>query len=229
MKRFAVIGLGRFGKKLAIALAMSGAEVIAIDKNREAIELLADQVSHAVRLDSTDEEAMKAQGVDKVDVAIIGIGQGTGRGFESAILTVVNLRQMGVNRIYARAEDLIAGEVFSKVGATEVIYPEIESAQRWAYKLIAPQIGEKIDFAEGYSLARIKAPASFDGKTVMDLQLRQKYNVNLVLIKRGEHSKQKKEEKDRIINVPMPSTIIYEDDILMVAGSDHDLVKLPQE
>ena len=229
MKRFAVIGLGRFGRKLAIALAMSGAEVIAIDKNREAIEVLADQVSHAVRLDSTDEEALKAQGVDKVDVAIIGIGQGTGRGFESAILTVVNLRQMGVNRIYARAEDLIAGEVFSKVGATEVIYPEIESAQRWAYKLIAPQIGEKIDFAEGYSLARIKAPASFDGRTVMDLQLRQKYNVNLVLIKRGEHSKQKKEEKGRIINVPMPSTIIYEDDILMVAGSDHDLVKLPQE
>ncbi|MHC4495625.1 MAG: potassium channel family protein [Planctomycetota bacterium] len=182
MRRFAVIGLGRFGKKLAVALAMSGAEVIAIDKNREAIELLTDQVSHAVRLDSTDEEALKAQGIDKVDVAIIGIGQGTGRGFESAILTVVNLRQMGVKRIYARAEDLIAGEVFSKVGATEVIYPEIESAQRWAYKLIAPQIGEKIDFAEGYSLARIKAPASFDGKTVMDLQLRQKYSVNLVLI-----------------------------------------------
>ncbi len=229
MKRFAVIGLGRFGKKLAVALAMSGAEVIAIDKNREAIELLTDQVSHAVRLDSTDEEALKAQGIDKVDVAIIGIGQGTGRGFESAILTVVNLRQMGVKRIYARAEDLIAGEVFSKVGATEVIYPEIESAQRWAYKLIAPQIGEKIDFAEGYSLARIKAPASFDGKTVMDLQLRQKYSVNLVLIKRGEHANEKKAGKGKIINVPMPSTVIYEDDILMVAGSDHDLAKLPQE
>ncbi len=229
MKRFAVIGLGRFGKKLAIALAMSGAEVIAIDRNREEIELITDQVSHAVRLDSTDEEALKAQGVDKVDVAIIGIGQGTGRGFESAILTVVNLRQMGVKQIYARAEDLIAGEVFSKVGATEVIYPEIESAQRWAYKLIAPQIGEKMDFAPGYSLARIKAPPSFDSRTVMDLQLRQKYNVNLVLIKRGEHSKRKREQRGKIINVPMPSTVVYQDDILMVAGSDADLAKLPQE
>jgi len=78
MRRFAVIGLGRFGQKLAIALAMSGAEVIAIDKNRDAIELITDQVSHAVRLDSTDEEALKAQGVDKMDVAIIGIGQGGG-------------------------------------------------------------------------------------------------------------------------------------------------------
>ena len=226
MRRFAIIGLGRFGQKLAIALAMSGAEVIAIDKDREEIELIRDQVSHAVRLDSTDEEALKAQGVDKADVAIIGMGQ---ESFEAAILTVVNLRQMGVKEIFARAENLIAGEVFSKVGATEVIYPEIESAQRWAYKLIAPQIGEKIDFAPGYSLARIKAPASFDGKTVMDLQLRQKYNVNLVLIKRSEESKAKKSEKGSIINVPMPSTVVYEDDILMVAGSDADLAKLPQE
>jgi len=229
MRRFAVIGLGRFGKKLAIALAMSGAEVIAIDRNREEIELITDQVSHAVRLDSTDEEALKAQGVDKADVAIIGIGQGTGRGFESAILTVVNLRQMGIKQIYARAEDLIAGEVFSKVGATEVIYPEIESAERWAYKLIAPQVGEKIDFAPGYSLARIKAPPSFDGKTVMELQLRQKYNINLVLIKRDENSEQRKEEKGKIINVPMPTTVIYQNDVLMVAGSDADLANLPEE
>ncbi len=226
MRRFAVIGLGRFGQKLAIALAMSGSEVIAIDRDRHEVELIRDQVSHAVRLDGTDEEAMKAQGVDKADVAIIALGQ---ESFESAILTVVNLRQMGVKQIYARAESLIAGEVFSKVGATEVIYPEIESAQRWAYKLIAPQIGEKIDFAPGYSLARIKAPASFDGKTVMDLQLRQKYNINLVLIKRSDEAKAKKDEKEFIIHVPMPDTIVYVDDMLMVAGSDADLAKLPQE
>ena len=136
---------------------------------------------------------------------------------------------MGVKQIYARAESLIAGEVFSKVGATEVIYPEIESAQRWAYKLIAPQIGEKIDFAPGYSLARVKAPPSFDGKTVMDLQLRQKYNVNLVLIKRSDEARAKKTEKGPIINVPMPGTVVYQDDILMVAGSDADLASLPQE
>ncbi len=226
MRRFAVIGLGRFGQKLAIALAMSGSEVIAIDRDRNEVELIGDQVSHAVRLDSTDEAAMKAQGVDKADVAIVALGQDS---FEAAILTVVNLRQMGVKQVYARAESLIAGEVFSKVGATEVIYPEIESAQRWAYKLIAPQIGEKIDFAPGYSLARVKAPPSFDGKTVMDLQLRQKYKVNLVIIKRNDEAKARKDEKESIINIPMPDTIVYADDILMVAGSDTDLAKLPQE
>ncbi len=229
MKRFAVIGLGRFGKKLAIALAMSGAEVIAIDRDRNVIDSIRDQVSHAVRLDSTDEEALKAQGIDKVDVAIIGIGQGEGQGFEAAVLTVVNLKQMGVKQIYTRAEDLVAGEVFSKIGAAEVIYPEIESAQRWAYKLIAPQIGEKIDFAPGYSLARVSAPASFDGKTVMQLQLRQKHNVNLVAIKRSDPKRDAETDTGGIINVPMPNTVIYRDDVLMVAGADADLAKLPQE
>ncbi|HIJ71876.1 MAG TPA: TrkA family potassium uptake protein [Planctomycetes bacterium] len=228
MKRFAVIGLGRFGQKLAIALSMSGAEVVAIDRDRTIIEQIRDQVSHAVRLDSTDEEALLSQGVDKVDVAIVGMGQG-GRAFESAILTVVNLKKMGVEQIYARAQSLTAGQVFSAVGATEVIYPEIESAQRWAYKLIAPHITEKIDFAPGYSMASIIAPASFDGKTVMDLQLRQKYNVNLVAIKRGPDSKDKKTKAETIINVPMPNTVIYAGDTLMVAGSDADLEKLPQE
>jgi len=226
MKNFAVIGLGRFGQKIAISLAMSGAEVIAIDKDRDIIELIRDQVSHAVRLDSSDEDALKSQRVHKVDAAILGIGKAA---FESAILTVVNLRQMGVPKIYARAESIIAGEVFTKVGATDVIYPEIESAQRWAYKLIAPQIGEKIDFAPGYSLARVKAPQSFGEKTVMDLQLRQKFHVNLVAIKRGENDSIKKSERGKIINVPMPNTTIYEDDILMVAGSDDNLAALPQE
>jgi trk system potassium uptake protein len=227
MKRFAVIGLGRFGRKLAIALSMSGAEVIAIDKDRMIIEDIRDQVTHAVRLDSTDEEALKSQEVDKVDVAIIGMGE-RGRAFESAILSVVNLKQMGVPLIYARAANLLSGQVFSAVGATDVIYPEIETAQRWAYKLIAPHIEEKIDFAPGYSLARVKAPASFNEKTVMDLQLRQKYNVNLVAIKRADTNVEEKND-DGIINVPMPSTVIYAEDILMVAGSDLDLAKMPRE
>lgn len=226
MKRFAVIGLGRFGNKLAIALAMSGAEVIAVDRDRDIIENIRDQVSLAVRLDGTDEEAMRAQGINKVDVAIVGMGE-RGRAFESAILTVVNLKQMGVPQIYARAENLTAGQVFLAVGATDVVYPEIETAQRWAYKLIAPHIEEKIDFAPGYSLARVKAPASFEGRTVMDLQLRQKYNVNLVAIKRNR--KYLSPDNEQIINVPMPETIVYAKDILIVTGSDMDLSRLPQE
>ena len=223
MRRFAVIGLGRFGTKLAVQLAKSGAEVIAIDKDRLLIEELRDQVSLAVRLDSTDMDAMMAQGVNKVDVAIVGIGQGKG-GFEAAILSIVNLKEMGIKEIFSRAETQIASKVFKAVGATEVIFPEVESADRWAYKLIAPQVADKMDFAPGYSLARVTASASFHEKTVKDLQLRQKYNVNLVAIKRSETGS----DKGAIINVPMPNTVIYENDIMMLAGSDTDLASLPQ-
>jgi len=227
MKSFAVIGLGRFGYKLAIALSMSGAEVIAIDRDRTIVDQIRDQVSNAVRLDSTDEDAIRAQGVGKVDVAVIGMGQG-GRAFESAIMTVVSLKAMGVKNIYARAQSLTAGQVFSAVGATEIIYPEIETAQRWAYKLIAPHVEEKIDFAPGFSLARITAPASFHDKTVLDLQLRQKYNVNLVAIKRVESAEKVKSAKS-IINVPAPDTVIYSGDMLMIVGSQEDLATLPQK
>jgi trk system potassium uptake protein TrkA len=225
MKRYAVIGLGRFGKKLAIALSMSGAEVIAIDRDRVIVEDIRDQVSLAVRLDSTDEDALKSQGVDKVDAAIVGMGQG-GRTFESAIMTVVSLKAMGVKQIYARAQNLTSGQVFTAVGATEIIYPEIETAQRWAYKLIAPHIGEKIDFAPGYSMASVVAPASFNEQTVMDLQLRQKYSINLVAVKRHQPEGEK---KVNVVNVPLPDTIIYEGDTLMVAGSEKDLATLPRE
>ena len=226
MKKFAVIGLGRFGNTLAISLAMSGAEVIAIDQKRDEVDDIADMVSHAVRLDSTDEEALVSQGVGKVDVAIVGIGQGHG-GFEAAILTVVNLRNIGVKDIYARAENHIAGQVLEKVGATAIIYPEIEVARRLAFKLIAPQISDKLDFAPGYSLARLTAPASFHNKSLVDLHLRRNYNVNLVAIKRIE-------ERDgvaqtRIINVPRPDTVIFAGDILMLAGADEDLAKIPHE
>jgi trk system potassium uptake protein TrkA len=229
VKRFAVIGLGRFGTKLAVDLATSGAEVIAIDKGKEEIEALRDLVSCAVRLDSTDEAALRAQGVDKVDVAIVSIGQAHGQGFEAAILTVVNLKQLGVPVIYTRAEDPIAGEVFSKVGATAVIYPEIESAQRWAFKLLAPHVEDRLDFAPGYSLARVKASAKFNGKTVRDLQLRQKYNVNLVAITRAEHAEDGANAKEEMVNVPLPDTVVYKDDILILAGKDTDLARLPQE
>lgn len=225
MKRFAIIGLGRFGQKLSIALTMSGAEVIAIDRDRTVVDQICDQVSVSVRLDSTDEEALKSQGVDKVDVAVVGMGQ-SGRTFESAVLTVVNLKNMGVEQIFARAQSLTAGQVLSAVGATDIIYPEIETAQRWAYKLLAPHVGEKIDFAPGYSMASVTAPASFHEKTVMDLQLRQKYSINLVAIKRAGDEESKEQD---IINVPLPTTVIYANDTLMVAGSDKDLARLPQE
>ena len=124
MSRFAVIGLGRFGRGLARALTADGAEVIAVDRNPKLVEAVRDEVTVAVRLDSTDAEALRAQGIAEVDLAIVGIGEQ----FESAALTVAVLRELGVPRIYARAESDIQGQILSRIGAHEIVNPEQESA-----------------------------------------------------------------------------------------------------
>lgn len=224
MARFAVIGLGRFGGQLARMLARAGAEVIAIDKDRKLIEDIADEVTLAVRLDSTDEEALHAHAIEKVDVAIVGIGQD----FEANILTTVTLKSLGVKHICVRAERQTHGEILRRIGADEVIFPEEESAFRWSYKLLAPRISEKLEFAPGFSLAQYNAPASFHNKTLQDLNLRKKYHVNLIGLRKAEDiAEDIKKTSGPVINVPLPETIIHEGDLLWLVGSDADLAQLP--
>ncbi len=226
MQRFAVIGLGRFGSQLARALFRSGAEVIAIDKDRKIIERISPEVTVAVRLDSTDEDALRAQAVDKVDAAIVGIGQD----FEANILTTVILKSFGIKYVCSRALRQTHGKILRRIGADEVIFPEDESALRWSFKLMAPRISEKLEFAPGFSLAQYTAPSSFNGKTLLELQLRKKYNVNLIGLRRSSENTQEGEKTSgRIINVPQPETIINQGDLLWLVGSDTDLSKLPHE
>jgi len=220
--KYTVIGLGRFGMQLARALAQAGFEVIAIDKDRKLVEEISVDVSVAVRLDSTDEEALRAQGVDKVDVAIVGIGQA----FQANILTAMLVKSFGVPHIYCRAEQETQGEILRRLGASDVIFPEYESAQRWAFKLMAPQITEKLEFAEGYSLAQYTAPESFHGKNLSELNLRQKYRINLIGLRRADSETEKQQAK-KIINVPLPETVVYQNDTLWLVGSDQDLTSLP--
>jgi len=224
MGRFAVIGLGRFGGQLARALTRAGAEVIAIDKDRKIIDQISAEVTVAVRLDSTDEDALRAQGVDKVDVAVVGIGQD----FESNILTTVTLKSIGVKHICARAERETHGQILRRIGADEVIFPEDESASRWSFKLLAPQIGEKLEFAPGFSLAQYTAGASFNGKSLLELQLRNKYRVNLIGLRHSNQLAEAEQKLSRqVISVPMPETVIKEGDVLWLVGSDEDLAAMP--
>ena len=192
MPRIAVIGLGRFGSQLALQLSKSGAEVIAIDKDGKLVDQLAHEVAVAVRLDSTDEQALREQGIDKVDVAVVSIGDD----FEANILTTVTLKSLGVKCICSRAEEETHGKILKRIGADEIIIPEEESAQRWSFRLLAPQIGEKMELAPGFSLARYTAPDSFAGKSLIDLQLRKKYRVNLIGLRpHGEITDEEKKSK----------------------------------
>ena len=228
MQRFAVIGLGRFGQGLARALAASGAEVVAIDLNPKLVESVRDEVTVAVRLESTDREALLAQGVADVDLAVVGIGDA----FEAAALTVAVLKDLGVARIYARAENEIQGQILSRIGADQIVNPEHESALRWAHRLMLPNLKQYIELGENHSMVYTAAPASFHHKTPAELALRRVYGVNLVAIKREVRTATDSAEDPpaaAVVSVPEADTAILPDDVLILAGSNEALSNLPAE
>ncbi len=218
MQRFAVIGLGRFGQRLARALTAADAEVIAIDRDAQLVEQIRDEVTLAVRLDSTDSEALKMHGIADVDVAIAGIGED----FEDAALTVATLKELGVRRIIARAQTDIQAKILTRVGADEVALPERESAFRWAHRLMLPNLTRYIELGDEHSMIYASAPSRFHDKTLKQLDLRNEYGVNLIAIER------RTDEKPTII-VPAANTAILADDILVLVGSNESLSGLPSD
>lgn len=222
MERFAVIGLGRFGKRLAILLADAGAEVIAVDTDRELVDSIRDNVTLAVCLDSTDSEALKSQGIDKVDVAIVGMGDA----FEDNVMTTVLLKELGVKRVISRAISQIRGNILKQIGADDVVNPERESAHRWYNLLLAPAIITQLELGEGYSLVQVVAAERFYGKSLAELALRQKYNVTVVAIQR-KAPKSGKEKGEPVITLPIGGTVIKAGDILMLVGNDEAMRNFP--
>lgn len=226
MERCAVIGLGRFGWRLATLLAEAGAEVIAVDRKKELVESIRDRVTMAVCMDSTDEGALRAQGIDKVDVAVVGIGTA----FEDAALTTVLLKQIGAPRVITRAATDIRGQILSRIGADGIVNPESEAADRWSGRLLAPSIMERIELAEGFSLVQMAAPTSFQGKTLEQLAIRKKHGVNVVAIRRTVEetdNKGKRKSRQVVISVPMADTTIDPDDVLLLIGSDEAIATFP--
>jgi len=227
MERFAVIGLGRFGSRLARRLSAAGAEVIAIDLNREVVEEARDQVTLAVALDATDEQALKIQGVDQVDVAIIAPGED----FEAVCLITALLKSLKVKKVVARARSEMQTRILTRIGADAVITPEDEAADRWSHRLLAPFIIDHVELGKGYALVQLPAPKTWAGKTLADLDLRNKHNVTVVAIKRRSPAVIESGSEvfeDRIVDLPQPISLVNEDDVLILAGFDRDVEKLPR-
>lgn len=227
MKRFLIIGLGRFGRRLAQALTEAGQEVIAADIREELVERVRDEVALAVHLDATDPEPLRSQDVAGLDAAIISIGED----FEANILATTTLKSMGVPRVISRASSEIQRRILSRVGADEVIFPEEERAVRLANQLANPNILEHLVLSEGHSLVQIRAPSAWHDKTVGEIDLRRKYEVNLVAIKRpakeGGHEGQEDAEEE-LLDLPMAHTMIRQGDILVLVGGTESLANLPQ-
>lgn len=223
--RFAVIGLGDFGKNVAITLAEKKCDVIAIDKNMEVIEEIKDLVALAVKTDATDEKALLKLGIHQVDAVVIALGGD----FEDAVLTCVILNQLGVKRIVARASTPIQEKILLKLGAHQVITPEVEVAKKIANSLINDNILDSLSLDDNYKIYHIKAPGNFVGKSLQEIDLRIRFNVNLITLKRKFKEKKLNGEVEiieKIYGVPTATTVIEEDDTLIVFGKEKDVLKI---
>ncbi len=222
MPSIAVIGLGRFGTRLVRNLANAGQDVIAIDRDRDRIEQIAEYAALALAMDGTDEAALRSKGVQKCDAAVIGIGAD----FEATVLATVTLKQLGVQRVIARARTRISARVLRRVGADAVVMPEDEAADRWANRLIGPSVLNQIEFHEGYSIVEIRAPEDWVGKSLAQLEVRARYGLHVVACKRDRPAQGGGASELRI-EVPGPTEPIDADDVLVLMGKDEDIAKLP--
>jgi len=227
VRKIAVIGLGRFGIALARRLAESGVQVIAIDRNQQLVNEIKDDVDLAVRLDSTDRQALLSQDIDKVDVCVVSIGEN----FEASLLTTVLAKQLKVPRIICRAQTALHAEIFRQIGADHVVQPEHEAGTHVARQLANPQLADVIPLSEDFSLVELKAPKIFHGKSIKNIGLRAGYHVNLVVIKRPLEVSGDDDtgEPPLRISVPRPEDVIQPDDVLVLVGANESLANLPKE
>jgi len=216
--KYAVIGLGEFGSSAAVGLFRKGAEVIAVDTDMDRVNSVKDEVSLAIRLNATHEDALKSHGLGEVDVLIAAIGNN----FEAQVLVVIHAKQHGIKKIIARATTADHIRVLQAVGADEVFNPEETAAHWMVQRLLIPNISNYFELAEGFSVVEINAPASILGKTIEELNLRRRFRINLVAIK-----KQIRDSTGHAIEqfnpVPPPTEIVREGDVLALAGSVLDL------
>ncbi|UCG32874.1 MAG: TrkA family potassium uptake protein [Phycisphaerales bacterium] len=228
MLRFAVIGLGRFGMQLTRSLTEAGVDVVAIDNDRDHVEQARDYATLAIRLDATDEEAMRAQGLSEVDVGVIGIGHD----FEAAALTTALLKTLRVPKVIARASTTTQARILRSIGADDIVYPEGESATRWANQLLMFRVRNLVELGEGHSLVWITAPQVWHHKTPHELRLRQKHHVNLVAISRAVKPDAEEDalrHTSTVIIVPGADEELLPDDILIMAGANDALSSLPSD
>jgi trk system potassium uptake protein TrkA len=221
-QQFAVIGLGAFGTAIARQLARSGAEVIAVDRDMEPVERIKDEIAYAVRLDATDPKVLEAHELHKVDVAIIAIGHH----FESVVLIAVELMQLGVKHLMARAETDTQKRILERLGVPDVLLPEEEVAKHVAQRLLNPEIVDLFRLSEDYSIVEVRAPERFLAKTLTELKIRERFHCNIIAIKRPQTQEGEALAPQYRLVVPLPQTQLQESDTLIVLGLAKDIERL---
>jgi trk system potassium uptake protein TrkA len=214
MRKIAVIGMSSFGFFLCRAMTEQKLSVMAIDKDEAKIDDVKPFVEKAIIADATDREVLKDIGLSEVDVVVVSLGEK----IDASILVTYYLRELGVKEIIAKAISEDHGRILNIIGASQVVFPEKDMAERLANILERSSILDYFEIAEGYSILEIAPPPSFVNKTLADLDLTNTYHVQVIMIKEIV--------PERITVVPKASQLIKESDVLVLLGRDEDLERL---
>ena len=208
-QEFAVIGLGRFGTALARTLLARGHTVLGIDRSREVVQPLSDELTEALILDATDEDALRSVDIALYDAVVVAINDD----FGDELLTTLTLKSLGVKRVVSVASEERQKTILLKVGADEVMMPEHDSGQRLGLLLSLPRLVERLALGREHTIAEMRMPQALADRTVEEVNFTATYHVTLLAIKRGEE----------LIMPPGNDLLLYSDDLMIVIGQDDDV------
>ena len=207
METFVVIGLGRVGSAVAEELCALGHQVLAIDTDEKAVQRMADKVTQAAVGDCQDPEVLEMLGVKNMDGAVVAFSNDIG----TSVLITLNLKELGLPRIICKARNHSHREVLRRIGADQVVFPELESGRNLARTLANREILNYIELTERYGIVKLKVPARWVGKTLRDLNVRANYQVNIIAIQSGDEA---------IQPVPSPDYPFLEGDLIFTLGDN---------
>jgi trk system potassium uptake protein TrkA len=214
MKRFVVIGLGNFGASAAEALHAQGHEVIAVDPREEAVDRIAPRVTRAAVADGRSLEALERVGAKGADAGIVS----TGDDITASILATLALRDLGVREVFVKVISRDHARVMERIGATETVFPERDTALELASRLSGSAILNYARIAAGFSVQEMAVRSDWVGKTLRELELRRRYGITVIGLHDMLH--------DQIVGTPDPDLVLKGSETLLVAGRDDDLARV---
>jgi trk system potassium uptake protein TrkA len=225
--KFCVIGLGSFGTDLAVALTTAGGEVLAVDQNEERVNFVKDVVSHAVVLDSSDITSLRRLPLREMDAVIVAIGAH----FENSVLTTALLQELGVKNLICRVTNRIHERILRLMNVDRILLPERIAAKRVATSLLLRGVLDSYTLSADYEIIEIHVPKHFRGHTLQEVNLRAKYRLNLVTVKRPKTppTPETPEPEMEVLGVPSPDFVFDEHDVLVLFGMERHLRQLLAE
>jgi trk system potassium uptake protein len=214
MKRVIVIGLGIFGVNIVRELYEGGFEVYAIDKNKDAVQRVRDFSTKAIVADGTDKEVMELIGVQEDDTVVISFGED----LAASTLITLHMKQLRIKNIIVKAPNEEHKLILEKVGATDVIIPEKEIASKVAKSIITPNVLDYLPLSDGYMIFEMAPPDSFFGKTIAELQLRNKYHIEVIAIRDVL--------LDRVHMIPKAGFVFKDGEVMVIVGKETDIRKI---